>query len=89
MMRWRFRVQLEYLGAIAPPFEPWNATRYRQRNEKAPALGPTSPGRFQGSWPVSRSWSKPSSSRSGIPRSVALESFAPPGSAPTTTAVVF
>ena len=40
--RWRFRVQLEYLGAIAPPFDPWNATRYRQRNEKAPgvAYGP-------------------------------------------------
>ena len=44
---------------------------------------------FQASWPVSRSRSKPSSSRSGIPRSAALESFAPPGSAPTTTAVVF
>ena len=47
------------------------------------------PSGLQGSWPVSRSRSKPSSSSTGIPRSAALESLAPPGSDPTTTAVVF
>ena len=46
-------------------------------------------GRPQPSSPVSSSRSKASSSICGTPSSVALASLAPPGSLPTTTAVVF
>src|SRR6202022_5185872 len=47
------------------------------------------PGRLVGSSPDASSWANWPSSRIGTPASVALVSLAAPGSAPTTTAVVF